>query len=213
MTGGMSGQPRQLAFGQTNEDMYKATLQGYQNQLGEHQRFAGAIAQGWDDLYKQQAGYGQSHRTMLNNQYDQQLAQQQASLADRGIWNTGVYDSMTRGVNQDRNLAMLSLEDQLANRQNAIGQGKLGWQAGAANDYLNIYSQGLGYQGGAQQARQAQDVQMASQYDQMQAAWQGQQSQQNWQSGLQGQQQQYAREMQQAQFQNQDYIQRTYGYF
>src|SRR5678815_1393271 len=97
---------------------YKAVLAGYQQQATQQQTMADMVNNRWNDLYQQQAGYGQSQRAMLDQSYGKQLGEAQASLANRGLWNTSVYDSATRGVNQDRNLAMLSLEDQLAQRQN-----------------------------------------------------------------------------------------------
>lgn len=204
--------PDPEGFQKFQDENYRSVLAGYQQQATQQQTMADMVNNRWNDLYQQQAGYGQSQRAMLDQSYGKQLGEAQASLANRGLWNTSVYDSATRGVNQDRNLAMLTLEDQLAQRQNAIKQQQLGWQGGVVNDLSNIYGQRNQYLGGYQQQGLQLGIQQGIDYNQRVQQQRMQQAGLSSQEQLQANQLQNQLIMQQNQFKQQDYIQKTYGY-
>ena len=210
---GIYGNPSQLNYQQSNEEQYNATLAGYRNQLAAQQNMAGIVKGGWENLYNQQAGFGASQQYALQNQYAQNMGNMQQSMAARGLGNTTILDAGMRGVNYDYAGAQMGLQDQLYQRQNQIRQGMLGWQHEAANQYTGLYGNMLGFQGAAQQARQAAEVQMRLAHEQQGANYslqllQGNQGMQQQQYGAQQSNLQQAR-----QFAQQQQMAQNYGYY
>jgi hypothetical protein len=142
--------PQTYAPSQTGsgDQLYQNTLAGYQNALsGLAQRQAG-VQQGYSDLFDQQAGYGQSQRQGLYNQYQQNLGQAQQSLVGRGLTGTSAFDSAMGNVRNEYGMQNLALQDQLLGRQNSIRQAGLQYQDNANQQYTGLQGSMLGYQGG-----------------------------------------------------------------
>jgi len=64
--------------------------------------------------------FGDSERTRIETQFDNQLAAARASAIDRGVYNTTVWDSISAGIERERAVANTDLEDKLLERQLAV---------------------------------------------------------------------------------------------
>src|ERR1043166_8779048 len=110
----------------TADELYAQTLAGYDQQIKYAEGSRNDINKAYMNMYNEQAGYGKSQELALNQDYARQAAAMQQSMMDRGLVNTTVLDSAQRGVNYDRANSLLSLQDQLAQRQLGIKEGRLG---------------------------------------------------------------------------------------
>lgn len=141
------------------DQLYAQTIAGYNQQYNTALAAKSKIDTGYNDLYNQQAGYGASQELALNQDYARQLDASQQSMVNRGLGNTTVLDSAARGINYDRANSMLTLKDQLLQRQNAIRQAQFGYDASANSGLSGIQGGQVGYMGTAQQNTQAQAAQ------------------------------------------------------
>lgn len=138
------------------DEAKKANLQRYNQILGQYQGLQqqqqqayAPILQGYQQRYNDVlgslAGYGQSQTQALNRNYNQLGAQQQQSLMSRGLGGTTVLDSAQRGNENDRQRALIQLND-------ALTAQKLGYQANLSGDYLQAQQGALGQQLGISQS-------------------------------------------------------------
>lgn len=143
----------------TADQMYLDTLAGYQARENAYKgNYTDNIA-GYERLYRTQGQYGESERQRLNQDFARQLSSSQASMVSRGLGNTTVLDSAARGINYDRALASLTLNDQLLQRQNQIAQQELQYAGQYQQGLAGLQGERLGYMGTAQQNTQAQNFQ------------------------------------------------------
>jgi hypothetical protein len=139
--------------------------QGYSTLAGNYDAIASDAAATRDRNMARVDQYGNSMRQDLNVKNRQALAASQQSAVKRGLGNTTITDSLTRGTNFDNTRQQLALEDQLLQNRiatdsslSAAYQGTLQNRAqGLAaqwnqnmNNENQLTSQRLGYLGGIQ---------------------------------------------------------------
>lgn len=110
-----------------NEARYNQILSGY----GERERYFGAavrnVRSGYDDILKRQERVGDSQRIDLQDQYARTLASTKASMFNRGLGASTLYDSAQRGVNADLARSKIALEDSLAREYADVANKRLGF--------------------------------------------------------------------------------------
>lgn len=206
------------------DQLYLNTMGAYENRYKNFYNDREAINQRWEQLLSQQAGFGESEKARLHREFAKQQGEMQQSMVNRGLGNTTVLDSAARGIGYDEELAGLSLNDQLLQRQNAIRQNQLNWQTQASAQLGAYGGEQLQYMGANQQNTQAQQVQAQLQAQQIQAQLQQTRLQTQAQTeaariGVSNQaalsQQQYQQQigLQNNQYGNQRNLQSEFGYY
>ncbi len=61
-------------------------------------------------------GYGDSHRTRINTQFDNELSKAQQALVNRGLHNATIWASVSAGIEQKRAESLTDLEDKILDR-------------------------------------------------------------------------------------------------
>ena len=123
----------QAAANQSNEARYREILGGYQTRQGilapEIEQMPGHYASREQHIMGEMSGLGRAARADLNRRYDQEAGNVEQSLIDRGLGNTTVLGSMTRGVRDQQARAMHSLNEQLRRE-------RLGYRTALSGDTL-----------------------------------------------------------------------------
>ena len=123
----------QAAANQANEARYREILGGYQTRQGilapEIEQMPGHYASREQHIMGEMSGLGRAARADLNRRYDQEAGNVEQSLIDRGLGNTTVLGSMTRGVRDQQDRAMNSLNEQLRRE-------RLGYRTALSGDTL-----------------------------------------------------------------------------
>ncbi len=139
-----------------NESRYKDILERYEKRTGEgigSLRDSGrleavdidarntAIQQGyqdrWDRALGSAEGLGDQAREDVNRRYDQLAASQRQSLISRGLGNTTVVDTTTRGLESQRGEELRRLEEGLRRE-------KIGYDTSLSGDALGFQERGAG---------------------------------------------------------------------
>ena len=136
-----------------NSSNYDNILRGYQQSLANHSASAAAIDAGYNNMYSevinQIKGIGSSRDQDIMDSAKVQAGRGSQSMIDRGQGNTSAMESMTRGVESDkqRNLnANANMVSGLtAQYQNQIRGAQLAAQQRGANELLGIQGSQLGF--------------------------------------------------------------------
>lgn len=196
-----------------NDQQYQNVLAAYANQKNQLANQYAGTNNAWNDLYAQQAGYGRSQELALGQQYQRNLGATQQSMVSRGLGNMTVLDSAQRGNNYDYANSLLSLQDQLLQRQNSIKANQLGYQAQSQQLQGQLAGQILGFQGSYAEQLASQEAQRQNLLRQQEFAAQQQYNQNQLASTQFDASQRNQFQMQKNQFNQQDYIQKQYGYY
>lgn len=134
---------------QANQTNYNNILAGYQQTYGNQVTAQDAIKSGYTGLYNTVLGGIQgveaSQKQAIQDYYKQAQGASTQGLIDRGLANTTVQDSLSRGLNLDENKANVALANQFAQLQ-------AGYQS-------NLGLAGLNYQNQASQQNTALNAQ------------------------------------------------------
>ncbi len=138
---GLAERARQEAAAgrQENRERGNAILAGYDQNIANNRAMS-------DRILAMNAGYGDSMRQQLSNDYASRLASSNQFAIRRGLGNTTIRDSLNRGVTSAYDLSRMQLGDQLTQRNiglttDALGrenQGvaqRLGFLGSVQNDY------------------------------------------------------------------------------
>jgi len=138
---GLAERARQEAAAKTQENLERgnAILAGYDQALANNRLMS-------DATLAANAGYGNSMRQQLSNDYQKRLAASNQSAMRRGLGNTTIRDSLNRGVTSAYDFSRMQLEDQLTqrninlmgdaiNRENLAASARLGFLGSIQNDY------------------------------------------------------------------------------
>lgn len=175
MFSGLGGTPQQAmaALGPAYQQSYSAALD-FNRSLGDtiNTGFNNAMTQqlaGQQGINDTIANYGNSARTDISAANTKQQGDMMQSMISRGLGNTTVLDSGTRGLSYDLQRQNLQLDDQLAsmkagyqnqfNQQNtSLAQNQLGFLNSMTGQYPNagLYGQLAGQFGAAGQSAQNQ---------------------------------------------------------
>lgn len=125
---------------QMNQSNYNNILAGYQQTLAQQVGAQQAIGSGYTNLYNDVLGrvQGTNDANMqgINDSYAQQQGSASQSLINRGLGNTTIQSSVTRGIEADRAKAITQSQNGfaqlMAGYQSNLGQAGLGYQANAA---------------------------------------------------------------------------------
>jgi hypothetical protein len=135
-----------------NQALYGNILQGYNQTLGQQQQAQQGVSQGWQGLQSQVLGDIQGITASQSQSIRDVYAQQQGGLAqsmvNRGLGNTTVQDTMSRGLTLDEQKAQIALANQqaqlTAGYRSQLGSAGLAYQnqanmqnTGEANQALN----------------------------------------------------------------------------
>ena len=110
-----------------NEARYSSILSGYGDRENYYSKATKEVRTGYDDVLKRQERIGDSQRIDLQDQYARNLAQTKASMFNRGLGASTLYDSAQRGVNADLARSKIALEDSLAREYADVAQKRLGF--------------------------------------------------------------------------------------
>ena len=129
------------AANEANEARYQDILGGYKTRqeiLGpEMEQMPSHYADREFSIMGEMSGLGRAARADLNRRYDQEAGNVEQSLIDRGLGNTTVLGSMTRGVRDQQDRAMNSLNEQLRRE-------RLGYRTALSGDTLGAAERSIG---------------------------------------------------------------------
>lgn len=199
--------------GDAGASLYNETLAGYAARENQYNaNYANNIA-GWERLYATQGSYGESERARVRQEGARNLALSQQSMVSRGLGNTTALDSAARGVNYDSQNQMLTLNDQLLQRQNQIAQQELGYMGQYQQGLAGLQGERLSWMGGVQQNTQAQNVQAELQQAQFNEARRAAAQNYVYQQDASKQGFNYQQQLAQQGFNNQVSYQNQFGYY
>ncbi len=206
-----------LQYNPANQKTYDEILAGYQSMQQGFMTNKAAINQGYSQMIADNAGYGESDRMNLRNDYARQAAslQQQAIGQGNAAGSNFLAGQLDAFGQYQTNQALLN--DQLRNRQTGLQQAQLGYLGQAEQYQAGLAGQALDFRGQALGQRYNAEANYVSQYDlanqnadlSRTAANQGYQLNAN----LQQSQQNYALQTMAQQNRNQRNFAEDYGYF
>jgi hypothetical protein len=138
--------------------LYGGILGGYASALQQQQAAQQNVMAGYNNLQSTVlgglAGQGQARSADLAANYTMRQGREMQNLISRGLGNSTIQSSVTRGLAFDEQRAQNSLAEDVA-RQNAeyqsrLGLASLGYQAQAAQQNMALLGQQLNYQSGWQ---------------------------------------------------------------
>lgn len=119
--------PQQIAAGYNqaynnalgmNMGNYNNIMAGYQKAIAAQSSAQQAISAGYQSLYNdvigKVSGIGQAREKNINDSYGQLLAGSSQQLIDRGLGNSTIQTSVNRGVETDRQRALLENDESIA---------------------------------------------------------------------------------------------------
>jgi hypothetical protein len=136
-----------------NQALYQNILGGYNQTIGQQQQAQQGIQQGWQGLQGQVLGDIQgitaSQSQAIRDVYAQQQGAQQQGLINRGLGNTTVQDTMSRGLTLDEQKAQIALANQqsqlTAGYRSQLGSAGLAYQNQANMQNTGEMNQALGW--------------------------------------------------------------------
>lgn len=128
-----------------NEDRWKTTIAGYDQQIGTYKSQAAAISKGFRGVSADIAHVGESQRLALQDQYMRQLGQSRAALYSRGLGNSTIMESAERGAGRDLTRGQIQLMDSLARERSQVDLARLGYQGQYQHGLAGLTGGKLGF--------------------------------------------------------------------